>query len=188
MRNTILFSITLAMALLLREPVQAADPACQWTRTRIVGGTAARLANWPGQVAVRLHAPAGRVSMYFCGGTAISKRWVLTAAHCLHDHAANVLTPLSNSNDEIYDGRLEVVLGTANLDSVAPENVYQLERYVIHPVYQREIDKIAGTGDAEWVRDQLGFIPGATGNDIALMRLDRDWDGPTSKGIGSSKG
>ena len=169
------------MLSVLAEPLQAADPACQWSRTRIVGGTDARLRNWPGQAAFRLHAPAGRVSMYFCGGTAISKRWIVTAAHCLHAHAANVVPALRNSRDEIHDGRLEVVLGTGNLDQVAPENVYQVERYVIHPAYQQEIDKVAGSGDPDWVRGQLGFIPQSAGNDIALVRLDRDWDGPIAR-------
>jgi secreted trypsin-like serine protease len=182
-RKTVLLSITLAttMVSVLAEPLQAADPACQWSRTRIVGGTDARLRNWPGQAAFRLHAPAGRVSMYFCGGTAISKRWVVTAAHCLHAHAANVVPALRNSRDEVHDGRLEVVLGTGNLDQVAPENVYQVERYVIHPAYQQEIDKVAGSGDPDWVRGQLGFIPQSVGNDIALVRLDRDWDGPVAR-------
>jgi hypothetical protein len=163
-------------------PLQAADPACQWTRTRIVGGSNARLQNWPGQAALRLHAPQGGVALYFCGGTAISKRWVLTAAHCLHDHAANVANQLRTSNDDLYDGRLEVVMGTANLERVAPENVFEVERYVIHPAYQREIDKVLRMGaDAQETRYLLSAIPETTGNDIALIRLDRDWDGPRAR-------
>ena len=183
MRNTVLASVaaTIIVALMMTEPLQAADPACEWSRTRIVGGTEARLRNWPGQAAFRLNAPAGRVAMYFCGGTAISKRWVVTAAHCLHDHAANILSPLRNSRDEMHDGRLEVVLGTANLDRVAPENVYQVEQYVIHPAYQQEIDKVAGIGDPDWVRSQLDSIAQRVGSDIALVRLDRDWTGPVAR-------
>jgi hypothetical protein len=182
-RNSALTSVaaTITFALMMTEPLQAADPACEWTRTRIVGGTEARLRNWPGQATFRLHAPAGRVSMYFCGGTAISKRWVVTAAHCLQAHAANILPALRNSRDEIHDGRLEVILGTANLDQVAPENVYQVDRYVIHPAYQQEIDKAAGIDDPDWVRGQLDSIAQRAGSDIALVHLDRDWTGPVAR-------
>jgi len=181
-RTAIRLTIMLAIVAGLAAPLQAADPACQWTRTRIVGGSNARLQNWPGQAALRLHAPAGSVSMYFCGGTAITKRWVLTAAHCLHDHAANIAPQLRSSTNDLYDGRLEIVMGTANLERVAPENIFQVERYIIHPAYQREIDKaVRASSDTNEIRYLLGAIPQNVGSDIALVRLDRDWEGPIAR-------
>jgi secreted trypsin-like serine protease len=53
---------------------------------KIVGGEAARQNAWPWQVAVyrramKNGAPLG-AGFLFCGGTLISSKWVLTAAHC----------------------------------------------------------------------------------------------------------
>ena len=71
-----------ALSLLLTTTAHAQQ--CGTKREKIVGGSQARIVNWPGQAALRLHSEAGHVSFYFCGGTAISDRWVLTAAHCLY--------------------------------------------------------------------------------------------------------
>jgi secreted trypsin-like serine protease len=43
---------------------------------RITGGSAASRAQFPWQVAITID------NAYFCGGSLISSRWVLTAAHC----------------------------------------------------------------------------------------------------------
>jgi secreted trypsin-like serine protease len=46
-------------------------------RYRIIGGSAAERGQFPWQVGLIIESSA------FCGGSLISERWVLTAAHCV---------------------------------------------------------------------------------------------------------
>uniref|UniRef100_UPI00398E63DF serine protease 55-like n=1 Tax=Pristiophorus japonicus TaxID=55135 RepID=UPI00398E63DF len=53
---------------------------------RIFGGTHSKEYDWPWQVVVNLP------NKQFCGGSIISKRWILTAAHCVNDTVGTTIS------------------------------------------------------------------------------------------------
>lgn len=84
--------------------------------TRIVGGEIADPRHWPGFAAFRQTSEDGEVINYFCGGVAVTSRWVLTAAHCLTDHADGpVARAVALPGGETRSARLQVVLGATDL-------------------------------------------------------------------------
>ena len=54
------------------------------SHTRIVGGTNAKLGDWPWQVNIDYLYNTANPG-YHCGGTLIDEEWVLSTAHCFYD-------------------------------------------------------------------------------------------------------
>ncbi|MGI9408674.1 MAG: trypsin-like serine protease [Hyphomicrobiaceae bacterium] len=146
--------------------------------TKIVGGEEARISNWPGQAAIRLHSDQASDSLYFCGGTAISKRWVLTAAHCMHDYASSLRGVRKDQNGIPHPAKLQVVLQTQDLSQSKQNDTFDVERVVIHPVYQTALEHARKIQNADDRANAMGSIALDLGNDLALLRLSRDYDGP----------
>uniref|UniRef100_A0A3B3VHJ5 Coagulation factor IX n=1 Tax=Poecilia latipinna TaxID=48699 RepID=A0A3B3VHJ5_9TELE len=68
---------------------------------RIVGGRSVAPGEIPWQVLFRPK-PSGRL---FCGGSILSERWVITAAHCLREAAGSFSVRVGEHNTEITEGR-----------------------------------------------------------------------------------
>jgi secreted trypsin-like serine protease len=87
------FSDGVRAALRLRLPSQG----------RVVGGLAAEKRNWPSFV--RVQADLGDGKTGYCGGVVISKRWVLTAGHCLEGRPASAFLVIEGEADVGVAGR-----------------------------------------------------------------------------------
>ena len=85
---------------------------------RINGGFEAVPSSWPWQVSFRHPDYEG----HFCGGTLISNRWIITAAHCFYDM------------EEIGYGTW-VMGGHDNNVTEEWEQTRTPERVIIHPNY-----------------------------------------------------
>lgn len=139
-------------------PSSAETARCESRRGKVVGGEEARIANWPGQAALRFHAPDIGVAQYFCGGTAISKEWVLTAAHCFDLHKSALKQLLRSAKGAEALGGMQVVIGLDDLTTAGDESIYPVDRIVIHPAFKDH----------------------QRGDDIALLHLARRWSGPVA--------
>ncbi|CAL8261929.1 unnamed protein product [Boreogadus saida] len=84
---------------------------------RIVGGTPAGAGPWGWQSSLRWK------GKHFCGGSVLSPRWVITAAHCLVH--SNMLEP----------SNWEVVVGSLRLLDMSQGQRYRVGRVIYHPLY-----------------------------------------------------
>lgn len=92
--------------------------------SRLVGGETAKPGQFPYQVSLRKPRKLSNKMVVFrhrCGGSVISNRWILSAAHCTQGEYSNVSS-------------LSVFVGAHNFSNDG--RAYALDRIVNHPLYQ----------------------------------------------------
>ncbi|MDP3894574.1 serine protease, partial [Nocardioides sp.] len=115
----------------------------------IVGGSKASPGQFPFMASLQSSGSEG-TSGHFCGGSVVSQRWILTAAHCLVDTAP---------------GEIQVAVGRTNINDLSSGQTLRADRIVIHPAYAA-----TGTHDAALVRVTEDIAAPA----IALVPQDDD--------------
>ncbi len=164
----IFFLLFLAPGLPVHAQTESISPDSEYAK--IHGGRGADIRNWPWTVALVHGGVANTFRGQFCGGTLISGRWVVTAAHCVTDRAGNL---------KYGPGDVHVVSGRTDLNSGEGDRI-PVSGYVVHPQYNPNTD------DSDLALLQLARDP-ADGTTWSVLRMipGGDPDSLTSAGVPS---
>ncbi|KAG2393350.1 hypothetical protein C9374_006881 [Naegleria lovaniensis] len=127
-----LSSITFCLVILICLSLSVlAAPRRQRPRKQAVAGGENVAANeFPHLVSLQYSPSAGRAPQHFCGASIISKRWLITAAHCV-------------AVDGMDATKIRVVAGTNNKDANCAQSnsgcvVRSVSRAISHPNYNKD--------------------------------------------------
>ncbi|XP_070536269.1 complement factor B-like [Ptychodera flava] len=132
-------------------------------RGRIAGGFSAMPKAWPWQAAIYSNTPPGqnpssrddRHKLFLCGGSLISRRWVLSAAHCFSSKDPRDRNTVHNLLPRNVQVRLGITERQKDEDTLKAQ-IVQVDRLIIH--------------------DGFDTLSGLYDNDIALLRLAHEVD------------
>ncbi|KAG5679646.1 hypothetical protein PVAND_009203 [Polypedilum vanderplanki] len=114
----------------------------EYSSGRIVGGSESRSGDWPWLAAIFLHGP--KRTEFWCGGSLIGTKYILTAAHCSRDARQR---PFAARQFTVRLGDVDLSVDHEPSDPVT----YKVKEIRAHPRFSR-----------------VGFY-----NDIAIMVLDQ---------------
>lgn len=101
---------------LMAEPLQVVSKI-----PKILNGTETDISKWPWMVAL-VRSGFSVIDGQFCGGTLISDRWILTAAHCVIDETT---------------ATVKVFVGHTRLSEATQSDLHSISQIVIHPAYNQ---------------------------------------------------
>lgn len=133
---------TLIKAVILVLSTTCAGTFAHAEKTRIINGKSANITSYPWLASIYIGSEADPDNGSGCGGSLISSRWVLTAAHCF-------LTPDGDAVATGTAARSTVTLNSTNINENISGNavVRDVSQVIVHPSYNPNKTTSANSND-----------------------------------------